>query len=416
MSNTQFTERKLNPLQTCLVDAVHGISTLRTIPERAKLPSNDIRPYNFNVQYRQPHSSLGGSSGNLVVDMKNFKKVEVQASNGIATVGPGNTLKTLVEGLYAQEARFMLHGSLAAMPRLAASATTLIVIANGSILYESKDENSDLFWAIRSAGASFGIVTEFKFQTKPEAKEVIDFTYSISSDTAIFANSFKVYHKTIGDKNLEPRLSAVAVVQNNGLIISGSFFGSEADYSKMNFGRLIPGITNRTVTPRISRYEHMRNSFAFVDDVFPANQLPFNTIDKLFKHVQSGDAGSEQWFALMDLYGGSVNKRSGDASAFPHRDLAYFVSIYVTSKAATPQTTKDFVNRAILTIQNNQPEKFLSYVGYSNLRINKLQEKYWGKNLPRFQNIKTRFDPLSVFSTLRCPKGTKKASEMTCAV
>lgn len=146
-----------------------------------------------------------------------------------------------------------------------------IVIANGSILYESKDEDSDLFWAIRSAGASFGIVTEFKVQTKPEAKEVIDFTYTISSDTAIFATSFKVYHKTIGDKNPEPRLSAVAVVQKHGLIIYGSFFGSEADYSKMNLGRLIPGITNRTVTPRISRYDHMRNSFAFVDAVFPAN-------------------------------------------------------------------------------------------------------------------------------------------------
>lgn len=61
--------------------------------------------------------------------MNNFKKIEVQASNGIAIVGPGNTLKTLVEGLHTEEARFMLYGSspsveLAAIPRLAASATT----------------------------------------------------------------------------------------------------------------------------------------------------------------------------------------------------------------------------------------------------------------------------------------------------
>lgn len=372
--------------------------------------------------------------------MKTFKKVEVQASNGIATVGPGNTLKILVEGLHAQGARFMPYGSSSSMgigghatvgglgchSRMDGAAVDVmaeaqIVIANGSIIRASKNENSDLFWAIRGAGASFGIMTEFKFQPKPEPKEVIDFTYTISSeDTAALANSFKVYHKIIGDKDLEPRLSAVAVVQKNGLIISGSFFGSEADYSKMDLGRLIPGITNRTVTPRISWSEHMRNSFTFVDAVFPANvyfdakdtavtyqQLPSNdTIDKLFKHVQSGDVGSDQWFVLMDLYGGAVNKKSGDASAFPHRDLAYFFSIYVTSKAATSQTTKDFVDRAVLTIQNNQPEKFLSYVGYSNLRIKKPQEKDWGKNLPRLQTIKTRFDPSSVFST---PQGVQKA-------
>jgi len=42
-----------------------------------------------------------------------------------------------------------------------------VVIANGSIVTASATSYPDLFWALRGAGSSFGVVTEFKFQTHP---------------------------------------------------------------------------------------------------------------------------------------------------------------------------------------------------------------------------------------------------------
>ncbi len=42
-----------------------------------------------------------------------------------------------------------------------------MVLADGSFVTVSKDENSDLFWAIRGGGGNFGIVTSFKFQAHP---------------------------------------------------------------------------------------------------------------------------------------------------------------------------------------------------------------------------------------------------------
>jgi hypothetical protein len=39
-----------------------------------------------------------------------------------------------------------------------------IVLADGSLIRASKDEHPDLFWAVRGAGANFGIVTAFEFE------------------------------------------------------------------------------------------------------------------------------------------------------------------------------------------------------------------------------------------------------------
>jgi FAD/FMN-containing dehydrogenase len=42
-----------------------------------------------------------------------------------------------------------------------------VVLANGSFVVASADENSDLFWAIRGGGGNFGVVTSFLFQAHP---------------------------------------------------------------------------------------------------------------------------------------------------------------------------------------------------------------------------------------------------------
>ena len=42
-----------------------------------------------------------------------------------------------------------------------------MVLADGSLVTASQDENSDLFWAVRGGGGNFGVITSFLFQGRP---------------------------------------------------------------------------------------------------------------------------------------------------------------------------------------------------------------------------------------------------------
>jgi len=52
-----------------------------------------------------------------------------------------------------------------------------IVLADGSVATASATQNQDLFWALRGAGMSYGIVTSFKFRTIAAPEENILFYY-----------------------------------------------------------------------------------------------------------------------------------------------------------------------------------------------------------------------------------------------
>lgn len=51
-----------------------------------------------------------------------------------------------------------------------------VVLADGSLVYASEKQNSDLFWALRGAGSSFGIAVEFEFDTFPLPEELTWFS------------------------------------------------------------------------------------------------------------------------------------------------------------------------------------------------------------------------------------------------
>jgi len=123
--------------------------------------------------------------GALVLDLSNFKEIEVDAAIGRARIGSGVLLGEMDPAL-AEHGLVVPSGTISTtgvagltlgggigynMRRYGATVDNLVacdmVTADGRKVRASEDENHDLFWALRGGGGNFGVVTHFEFQARP---------------------------------------------------------------------------------------------------------------------------------------------------------------------------------------------------------------------------------------------------------
>jgi FAD/FMN-containing dehydrogenase len=125
---------------------------------------------------------LGICDNGLVIDLSGLKYVRVNPDNKTVRVGGGTLLKEMDEATHA----FGLAVPAGIISTTGVGGLTLgggvgyltrkhgltidnlleadVVLSNGDLVKATKDENADLFWAIRGGGGNFGIVTSFLFQ------------------------------------------------------------------------------------------------------------------------------------------------------------------------------------------------------------------------------------------------------------
>jgi FAD/FMN-containing dehydrogenase len=128
---------------------------------------------------------LGICDDGLVIDLSRIKYVHVDPAARTVRVGGGSTWGDVDHATHAfglavpsgiisttGVGGLTLGGGLGHLTRqygltidnlLAAD----VILADGSFVTASADENTDLFWAIRGGGGNFGVVTSFLFQAHP---------------------------------------------------------------------------------------------------------------------------------------------------------------------------------------------------------------------------------------------------------
>jgi FAD/FMN-containing dehydrogenase len=212
------------------------------------------------------NTGVGGNSGALVIDMKYLNQRTYNTGDQTAHLGPGNHLEDVNQFLLAYN-RLVPHGDapqvgvgghytiggLGRISRQFGAATDQIidaqvVLANGSIVQTSATQNPDLFFAIRGAGASFGIVTDFHVKTSPAPGSAIAYTYNVTiGDAKLQANAFKAWQKLVSDPKLSWKISSQFTVFPFGSVITGFFFGTKQEFSALNLQGQIPGLNPDTI-------------------------------------------------------------------------------------------------------------------------------------------------------------------------
>ena len=128
---------------------------------------------------------LGTCDGGLVIDLSSMKGIRVDPKSKTAHAEPGCTWgdvdhATNAFGLATPSGIISTtgiggltlgggHGYLTRKYGLTIDnlLSADVVLADGNFVHASKDENEDLFWALRGGGGNFGVITSFEYQLHP---------------------------------------------------------------------------------------------------------------------------------------------------------------------------------------------------------------------------------------------------------
>ncbi|OHF01593.1 FAD binding domain-containing protein [Colletotrichum orchidophilum] len=456
-----------NTVQGCLNAAKAPVS----VPSSSDW-SDDIRPYNSRLQYTPAvvvtatdvshvqaavkcgaqynlrvtargggHSyssaGLGGENGHVVVWMDEMYEVTLNSDN-TATVQAGARLGHIATELFDQGGRAISHGSCpgvgmghvlhggfgfsSSMWGLAEDwiIEATVVTADGKIVKASQTQNTDLFWALRGAGSSFGIVTEFKFNTFEAPSVVTWFKVPFALKKDKLASALVALQKYAqNDKPLE--LNMRAVLTHDITSFDGLYFGT-ADQTRTVLKKFLSplvidiGGANITQTDWIGQLEHFAGGTLdqtgpqSLTDTFYASSLITKTVSNVgfsaFVDYYQNTAKSTNtdWFVLIDVHGGKTKTAqvANSATAYAHRDKVFMWQFYDSSGFSTyPKSGYKFLGNWMLSVTDTMAKSdWGRYVNYADSQLSNAdaQDQYYRDNLGRLKTIKAKLDPKGLFT------------------
>ncbi|KAM0436601.1 hypothetical protein ACHAPT_002309 [Fusarium lateritium] len=399
----------------------------------------------FKVQARSGGHSfgnfgLGGVDGVVVLDLLNLKDFAMDDATWQASIGAGMRLGELDEHLHANGGRAIAHGTcssvgggLGPISRMWGNSLDHIiqvevVTADGAIRTASETENEDLFWALRGAGAGFGIVTKFVVRTHPEPDDIVQYSYNFAfGSPGDMATLYRDWQTLVADPSLDRRFAGLFVVQPLGVLITGTFYGTQDEYHATGIPARLPGAQEGAIwlTDWMGHLLHETERVGCAVTSIPTafytkslalrseDMLSGTAIDGLFSFLENEKSQTAPFIIIFNTEGGATADTANDATAYPHRDKIIMYQSYGSGVGKVSDTTRGILDGVHERIQRAAPGARSTYAGYVDGWANRTaaQELYWADNLERLARVKRAWDPEDLFSN---PQGVEPADDETC--
>jgi FAD/FMN-containing dehydrogenase len=367
------------------------------------------------------HSLAGKSTcdGGIVLDMSALKDINVDPARRLARAGAGLTLAEFDRASQAQGLAttsgtepstgitgLTMGGGLGwLMGKYGLACDNLrsvdIVLADGRQLKADGVTNPDLYWAVRGAGANFGVVTTLEYDLHPVSTilgGVIKYPLDSLRDVLKRYRDFTV---TIPD---EVGISVGMIPTHDGKAVASaavSYCGDLHEGEKALLPlRSAPGVLSDSIKPmpyldfqRLGGLPPGLRLHAFVRSSF-ITDLSDAAIDVIAEQAAMAPPFSGSF--VMECVHGKVARTPVDATAFPHRMMGHNFSLHGDWIAPADEKSA----RQWVTDSWNAMQPFLRPAVYSNYLDDEGPERSrasYGANYERLAVLKRRYDPDNFF-------------------
>ncbi|KJR87662.1 chitooligosaccharide oxidase [Sporothrix schenckii 1099-18] len=381
---------------------------------------------------------LGGEDGHLVIELDRMDSVVLDSSTGIATVQGGARLGHVAAELYAQGRRgfshgtcpgvgiggHALHGGFGVSSHTQALALDFVVgikvvLSNSTVVDCSETENPDLFWAMRGAGASYGVVAEFKFRTFVVPEVVTFYSAAINWKQEKAVDGLKAF-QAFAESGMPSELNLRMFITKDFANFEGLYWGN-----KTGLQAALAPLLNQTGAKLVlaqqgtwlDQLEHFGNGMDLnqthpynMHETFYSSSLYTNKLsdDQVGAFVNywygTGKAIKRDWYAQIDVHGGknsAVGRVAPNATSYAHRDFLLMTNFYDrVDTGAYPADGFSFLDNFTSNITGSlEPNEWGRYVNYPDPRLSQAaaQKSYWSTHLDRLQQLKAGVDPHNLF-------------------
>ncbi|KAG0342415.1 hypothetical protein BG000_004712 [Podila horticola] len=385
--------------------------------------------------------SMGGKDGALIIDLNLFQKITMDTGTGIATVKAGVRIGALYTRLWDAGQYLVpagtcpsvgigglaLGGGLSMVGRkygvLSDSIVSMTMIdASGDIQEVNATSNTDLFWALRGAGAgSFGMVTEFKIQAYKAPDRVT--TFSIWYPLSTYRSAIEAFGAW--GLSATDNVMAVIILKQNSLHINVNFLGPKEQAlatidpllksipEKPNHIEMVEGTWLQAATKwgsgTLNSTIWKGGRYAQGRSLLYRTPLSTDEMDIIYRYLNhSPDNGTIRNVTItIDLWGGKLDQLSSPSSAFDnHRGVLYSIQFLIawndpsgTPGSICPECLKWSTNFAKeMQAAYRSGQSLEAYQNYIEHDIPNWLHAYYGNNVLRLQQIKKMFDPHNVFT------------------
>jgi hypothetical protein len=281
-----------------------------------------------------------------------------------------------------------------------------LILANGTAVQVSRNDNPDLFWALRGGGGgNFGIVIEIQIRTFNfvpiasvqacwddfrEIPGVLNtWGTAIQDPQSVLYQNFEIYRTytqirfciTVQGRNTTTEL----------LNYLSPHYEGHDELFMTNYTTLPLNLPNETYPT----YYQYSKSIVLDPSAFGANS-PFNSI---MGNALNTLKDIQLLWLVYENFGKAANLPSSVDTSFPHRNMSGVLYL----KAFWPKQYDTQLGEAARSSANtlwNQlaPFDYGAYINYIDPELENWSGAYYGNNYARLTNIKNSVDPTNFFS------------------